>query len=214
MISAYDKGELDSFLNSTPEQKDYFTFGQAFHKWFLEPDDFWKEFVLASKRPEPAKSFGFTANKEWKLEIESDKLLVLKDQDFVKIQEMRDVVMLNPEVKRWMEHPAREVEKKIEWEVDGVQYKGRFDLRVGDTVIDFKTTNNCFKFEESIINYKYYRQASMYLDGAGADRFVIVPVEKRMPYLSAVAVMDDDLIEMGRNEYKQKGKEIWKLLMK
>lgn len=93
----------------------------------------------------------------------------------------------------------------------GVQVKIRPDLLVTSpagrrtTLIDFKTTScpDLARFLASTEQYDYDRQAAFYLDALGADRFLIIGVQKKAPHQVWVfdATAAPGFIEQGRKKY-------------
>lgn len=77
------------------------------------------------------------------------------------------------------------------------------------TLTDLKTTRDASQFEKAIANFAYHRQAAFYADGASAVlgetdvRFAIVAVEKEPPFGVRAAYMGDDVMAIGRAEYKR-----------
>lgn len=103
-------------------------------------------------------------------------------------------------------------EVSIFFERDGVKCKARLDAwneKLG-CIVDIKTTENASRrvFEKSIFNYGYYRQAAWYLQaartqGLDAKHFVIIAVEKKAPFLTAVYRLKDDVIELAQKEINE-----------
>lgn len=92
----------------------------------------------------------------------------------------------------------------------GVLLKSRPDFFNHFLVLDLKTTESAKQsdFEKSIFTYGYHRQAALALDaltsltGCQYDNFVILAVEKKPPYLTALYVLDAAAIQLGRTQYK------------
>lgn len=77
------------------------------------------------------------------------------------------------------------------------------------TGIDLKSTRDASRaeFERAIFNFRYNAQGAYYLDGAEAagiklDHYAIIAVESDAPYSVAVYRLLDDVIELGRREYR------------
>lgn len=123
---------------------------------------------------------------------------------------------------RVMKHPAAsgllkygKAEQSIFW-IDkdtGVKCKGRIDWLETDEdtaiVFDLKSTTDASPegFQRSVSKYRYYVQASMYLDGLsqlGYDpgSFIFGAWEKHSPYAAALYYATDGMLETGRQEYK------------
>jgi len=93
----------------------------------------------------------------------------------------------------------------------GVLMKSRPDFFNHFLAMDIKTTISAKQsdFEKAIFNYGYHRQAALGLDaltaltGCQYDNWVILAVEKDAPHLTALYVLDQASIELGRRQYKE-----------
>jgi hypothetical protein len=87
-----------------------------------------------------------------------------------------------------------------------LECKAKIDLWVGKTIADLKTTaaKTREEFEASILQYGYNRQGAFYLDGTGAEKFIIIGVCKTYPHPTFTCTMaiDDPRIVSGRKEYE------------
>lgn len=97
----------------------------------------------------------------------------------------------------------------------GVKCKVRPDYFLPEKkiIIDLKTTKfggaNPNAFQKTIANFKYYIQASFYLDVLQADKFFFVAVETEYPYMIGLFELDNVALDLGRDKIK-KGIEIIK----
>lgn len=88
-------------------------------------------------------------------------------------------------------------------EHDGVPIKGKADvLHPGAAIVDLKTTANAHPdaLARSILTYGYHVQAAHYWNVFGADpswQYLIVAVEKTLPYLVTTVVLDDEWLSLG-----------------
>lgn len=95
-------------------------------------------------------------------------------------------------------------------EKTGELVKVRPDWFVEDVIADFKTDRAADEdsFSRSCYNYRYFVQAPFYMDVAGAalgrtfNTFAFIVVEKET-YQVAVYYADEDMIRLGRNEYRR-----------
>jgi len=214
-ISAWELSpmHLKMLLERRQESKPYYIFGGAFHCWILEPEKFFERYVLASQRPYPGSNFAHHGNAEWKEEQEYHGLEVISEKDFNCIAAMKESMLRNKQVKEWMDNTDdSDNETDFYWSRDGIPYGGRYDRRVGRTLIDFKTTKSAAgpSFAESVKVFKYYRQAGMYLEGSGCNKFYFVACEKVPPYLCRVFEVTEELVKKGQDEYKILGPRVWK----
>jgi hypothetical protein len=74
------------------------------------------------------------------------------------------------------------------------------------TILDFKTTNarDYAAFVHSITGYDYDRQAAFYMDSIGAERFILIGVQKVKPYdlFYFEANQAFGFVEYGRKKYR------------
>lgn len=100
----------------------------------------------------------------------------------------------------------------VEDEEFGITRKCRPDYqrRAIKTVLDLKTTNegDSHSFAKSISKFSYHRQAAWYLDtlnmaGLNFHKFVFITVESNYPYMVDILEIDQDSIQIGRDEYRK-----------
>tara|TARA_B100000900_G_scaffold163336_1_gene138654 strand:- start:4347 stop:5189 length:843 start_codon:yes stop_codon:yes gene_type:complete len=95
----------------------------------------------------------------------------------------------------------------------GLELKARPDFILNDysLILDLKTTVDASPkgFQRSVANYRYYVQASHYLDvveGATGTRpkaFLFVAVEKSRPFGAAVYMADQAMIDLGKQHARE-----------
>jgi hypothetical protein len=123
--------------------------------------------------------------------------------------------------RRHKAHPLAQVlmeegspEVSLFWtdEETGVSCKARLDWLMADGILDVKSTEDAsrYAFRKSIADYGYHMQAAFYLDGwravtgeeASPDSFIFEAIEKTRPYGLAFYYADQEMIDEGRNKYK------------
>ena len=95
----------------------------------------------------------------------------------------------------------------------GLELKARPDFLMDDLslIIDLKSTVDASPkgFQRSVVNYRYYCQASHYLDvvegatGTRPQAFLFVAVEKVRPFSTAVYMADQAMIEIGKQHARE-----------
>jgi len=95
----------------------------------------------------------------------------------------------------------------------GLELKARPDFILNDysLILDLKTTVDASPkgFQRSVANYRYYVQASHYLDvvegatGTRPQAFLFVAVEKSRPFGAAVYMADSQMIEIGKQHARE-----------
>lgn len=95
-------------------------------------------------------------------------------------------------------------------EIDGVAVKCRPDYYRKDKkiIIDLKTTSlaggaSALSFQKAIANYRYYIQASLYMQILGADEFYFIAIETQSPYMIGVYKLDISALELGETQIKK-----------
>ena len=95
----------------------------------------------------------------------------------------------------------------------GLELKARPDFILDDCslILDLKTTVDASPkgFQRSVANYRYFVQASHYLDvvegatGTRPQAFLFVAVEKARPFSTAVYMADQAMIDLGKQQARE-----------
>lgn len=95
-------------------------------------------------------------------------------------------------------------------EIDGVAVKCRPDYYRTDKkiIIDLKTTSlaggaSALSFQKAVANYRYYIQASLYMQILGADEFYFIAIETQSPFMIGVYRLDIAALELGETQIKK-----------
>jgi exodeoxyribonuclease VIII len=99
-------------------------------------------------------------------------------------------------------------ERRIEWESDGIQCRGRVD-HVNGMLADLKTTRSLVSFERDAARFGYHAQLAWYYDGLLAAGIMtenppcLIAVESVPPYDVLVLTFDEDDLAVGRRVYRK-----------
>lgn len=191
---------------STPAME----FGTAAHKFILEQESFFEDYVIAPEVDRRTKA-GKAAWAEF-MESLGDRS-VIKPADFEVIQAMDEAVKAHPTAAALLKTGQHEV--PIEWTdpETGEPCKCRPDCLTEyggyKYIVDYKTTNSCEDghFERACRTYGYKLQAAMYTEGVFAEtlesyRFAFVAQEKNPPYAVRVYFCDQGFIDEGREQFQ------------
>jgi len=95
----------------------------------------------------------------------------------------------------------------------GLELKARPDFILDDCslILDLKTTVDASPkgFQRSVVNYRYFVQASHYLDviegatGTRPQAFLFIAVEKTRPFSTAVYMADQAMIDLGKQQARE-----------
>lgn len=199
-----------------PEPTAALIFGQAFHKFVLEPDGFGEEFVVAPDVDRRTKA----GREQWAAFQEAaNGKQIITSADMSTIQGMRESLMANKYVRFLIEKSQHELPLFWTDELSGEECKCRLDMFLGDTspriVADLKSCMSASKDEFSRSAYKhgYDLQVYQYLEGVShnfgmapdpikPDTFIFVAVEKTPPYAINVMAADADMISRGEQLFR------------
>lgn len=188
-------------------------FGIAAHKYILETDKFWDDYILAPEVDRRTK-----AGKEaWAIHI--DKLNETSKSgititDYTEIEDMNAAILANETAVALLKTGRHEV--PITWEdaKTGILCKCRPDCITeynGEKyIVDYKTTQSCEcgAFEKACRYYGYQLQAAMYTEGVFNEtmeicKFAFVAQEKKPPYAVRVYFCDSGFIDEGMDLYRR-----------
>lgn len=151
--------------------------------------------------------------KEWKhaLMLENEGKIFVTGNLLTSVLRMREAVYSHPSAKDLLtDFTAEQTFMWVDPET-GVMCKCRPDAvkNDGKIILDIKSTEDAGEaFAKSVFNYRYHVQAPFYMDGFEAatgirpEWFIFIAVEKNPPYDVVVYYTPADVMEFGRNEYK------------
>lgn len=192
-----------------PDQTEAQALGWAAHVAILEPERFESEFVAAPKIDKRT-----TAGKlEWQeFQAEHSGGSILTKEEYDLCIAMTAGVWAHPTAAELLRGPGlNEVSALWEDKGTGLKAKARLDrltaLAGWPCIVDVKTTRNASRasFAKDLHAFHYHQQAAFYLDGLNAlaphDRkFIFIAVEKEPPYCAAVYEIDEDALQIGRDD--------------
>ena len=196
--------------NPQEEQTPAMRFGTLAHLAILEPEKFSDEtFVMPScdRRTKEGKEVYAEAMRQ-----AAGRMVITPDEQD-QLAAMRESLMADKACKTALGHQEY-VEASLYWidPAEDVQCRCRPDLiRKDGIIVDYKTTDNATPgaFLRTILNFRYHVQAAFYADGyqqvTGQEcpTFLFVAQEKKPPYLSAVYMVDEAMIQAGRRAYQE-----------
>lgn len=190
-------------------------FGDAMHAICLEPERLKTDFVVM-----PELNLRTNAGKAEKkaFEEEHKEHVILTSDEHKKLSLMFESVMAHPYARKLIENPGVS-EQSYFWEdkETGLLCKCRPDRNITGTplLMDVKSIDYIRKFRFSIEDYRYYVQPPFYLDGVnthGEEKttFVFLVIQKSIElgrYPVRCEVLPDEVVEYGRQEYRQNLRE-------
>jgi hypothetical protein len=180
--------------------------GSAVHTHILEIDQWDAQYVVAPAGIDRRTKVGKAEWDVFQTAIGTRTVISREDADLV--MRIGRSVLSHPAAAYLLGLPGK-AETTHMWvdEATGLQCKCRPDwlLDDGSMIVDLKTTEDASPrgFQKSIAQWRYHIQASFYLDGLQhatgkrPEQFVFIAVEKKPPYVCAVYVADQQMIEIG-----------------
>lgn len=199
------------FIEHPPQQTEAQALGHATHVAILEPDRFAVEFgvmeYMGDRRSSKVRA------EEEAFRAKHSSMTFMAPEEHALCLKLRDAVWAHPTASELLKGKGFN-EASAVW-VDpetGLRCKERLDrlttLGTASVVVDLKTTKNAsrYSFSKAIHDLYYHQQAGMYLSGLEEvapypRKFMFIAVEKDPPHCVAVYELEDDAIEIGRDEF-------------
>jgi hypothetical protein len=127
--------------------------------------------------------------------------------DWINLKFMKEAIQKTP---LWLDLRNEKFEHSLYWDIeDDIRLRARPDIFTEDCIIDIKTTSSIAKFDESISQYGYLRQAAMQVDGLSllsptgikARDFYLLVVENKFPFKTRSKHLNLNDIAKGRQQY-------------
>lgn len=192
--------QMFRYRQENPQESATLFFGQAFHKYVLEPDTFLEEFAIlpeCDKRTKEGKATmeTFTANNIGKT--------LITTADFQTICDMHCSLMSNKLAASLIRNSLHEQSHFWTDLETGVKCKCRPDMEYESAklLIDLKSCNNAGTdmFSRDCVKYGYHLQAAHYLTPFPNDwQFMFIAVEKTKPHQVNVMTADAEFIASGK----------------
>lgn len=183
---------------------DAMDFGSLVHCLCFTPDDVDNQYIVA-----PYADFRKVEAREWRREQESTGLTVVKEEDMLKAENMREHIMESEYV--WSLGVC-DYEVAAFGKIQDTIIKGMIDIvpHSDAKLVDLKTTKSIgskWELQRKVANMGYHAQAALYLDlynnatGEKRNQFEFVFVETDDPHEMAVVSLTPNFIEKGRTAY-------------
>lgn len=189
-----------------PEPTPAMAIGSAVHTHVLELDQWDSHYAIAPESIDRRTKMG---KAEWEVfTTAATGRTVLSRADADLVMRMGHAVYSHPAAAMLLSLPGKAETTHMWTDVaTGLQCKCRPDWLTDDgrLIVDLKTTENASarEFARSIAQWRYFLQASWYLDGieqatgTRPDQFIFICVEKKAPFAVAVYAADAEMIQIG-----------------
>lgn len=187
--------------------------GTAIHAAVLEPERFTTAYMPAPKLDRRTKD-GKEAWAALEAQAAAEGKEIIAENDHMTCLTIQQNVRSNKAAKLLLDDG--EPELSVMWTDDetGVLCKCRpdwFNIKQ-NVIVDVKSTEDASPdaFQRSILRYDYHIQAAWYLDGIKAatgttpKAFIFAAFEKSRPHAAAFYYADLDMLEIGRQQYRDR----------
>jgi exodeoxyribonuclease VIII len=166
--------------------------GSLVHCAVLEPDELANRYGICLPR-------NTKAGKEMAAEMEASGIEAVTASDMEQAMAMAGAVRQHPYAAALLSSGKAEQSFWFDDAQSGLRCKCRPDWLDRSTVVDLKTTTDASPsgFARSVASFRYHVQASHYLAGTFAERFIFIAVEKAYPYCVGVYELDTAAMHHG-----------------
>ena len=195
------KAVEEEYENKSKER--YFALGSAVHEVILEPELFKSNYIVSPKF-DMRTTIGKVGYAEF-LKTSEGKTILFIDEYEMAIK-MGDSASKNDTFVELIKDSFREVSCYTIDEKTGLKIRMRPDSFANNksTITDIKTCldSSPSKFKYDVKKYGYNISSAFYMDFLGRENYVFCAIEKTAPYETALYVLDDEMTEWGRKQYR------------
>lgn len=193
----------DKYTKVKEENQRHFAIGSAVHEMILEPQLFNSNYLVApkfDKRTKEGKESFAKFN-----EMAQGKTILFEDE-YAMVLEMAVNVKNNHTFMELLNDSYYEVSCYTIDANTGLSIRLRPDIlpKSKSTIVDIKSCieSSPKKFKSDVYSYGYSISAAFYLDFLKRENYVFAAIEKQAPYQSSLYVLNDDMVEYGRQQYR------------
>lgn len=189
-------------------------FGSATHVACLEPERFLLDFALWKSEADDGKKKVRRGSAWDEFQATHAGKTIIRDEEYDEAIAIRDAVRADPVAMKYLAMGRPEVSMTWTDAHTGMACVGRLDWETKvdghPAIVDLKTTRNAgpIFFQRDVAKLDYHLQLAFYADGYEAatgktPRVVVVAVESTPPYDVVTYIVPADVIEIGRDQYRQ-----------
>lgn len=185
------------------DKERHFIIGSALHELILEAEMFKTNYVVSPKF-DMRTTVGKTAFAEFQQQAEGKTILNIDEYEL--IVRMAESAIRNKTFKELIVDSYRELSCYTIDEKTGLKLRMRPDSFAKDknTITDIKSCqqSNYKSFKSDIYKYGYSISTAFYMDFLKRENYVFCAIEKQAPYQTALYMLDDEMIDYGRQQYR------------
>lgn len=193
----------DKYEKTEQKEERYNYIGSAIHEMVLEPHEFFNNFAICPKFDRRTKEG--KANFESFYAENRGKTVVFEDEMEI-VRKIAESAMKNDTLTELLKDSYKELSCYTVDEKTGLKLKMRPDAfpKTKNTIVDLKSCldSSPKAFKSNVYSFGYSISAAYYLDFLNRENYVFVALEKQEPYQVALYVLNDEMIEYGRQQYR------------
>lgn len=194
---------FEKFVKVEKEEQRHFSIGSGLHEMILEPDLFKTNYVVCPKVDGRTKE-GKALLAKFKEKAEGKTILFEDEMEMIRL--MAENALKNHTLTELMLGSYRELSVYTEDPVTGLKLRMRPDsmAQSKSTIVDIKSCldSSPKKFKNDVYNFGYSLSAAYYCDFIGRENYVFAAIEKQAPYQVALYVLNDEMMDYGRTQYR------------
>lgn len=193
----------EKFECTEKQEQRHFSIGSGLHELILEPEMFDLNYIVFPKVDGRTKE-----GKQQMIEFteKSEGKTILFDNEMEMIRQMADNALKNHTLLEIMKESYREISCYTVDEVTELKVRMRPDIMSStkSTIVDLKSCvdSSPQKFKNDCYKYSYSLSGAYYSDFIGRENYIFAAAEKTAPYQVALYVLNDEMMEYGRNQYR------------
>jgi exodeoxyribonuclease VIII len=193
----------EKYVRKEKEEKKHLTLGTAIHELILEPHLFKTNYMVFPKVDGRTKE-GKAAMEKFK-EMSEGKI-ILNEEEMDMINGIAKNAMNNHTLVELLKDSHREVSCYTIDEKTELKVRMRPDIlpQTKRVLGDLKSCMDSSKkkFKTDCYSHGYSLSAAFYGDFLGRENYIFVACAKTAPYEVALYVMDDEMVQFGREQYR------------
>lgn len=193
----------DKYTEKERSDERHFSIGSALHELILEPELFKSNYIISPKIDRRTKE-GKAKFEEFTLSALGKTILFEDEMDM--IVKMANNAIVNHTFMELLTDSYRELSCYTQDQKTGIKLRMRPDImpKSKNTLVDIKSCldSSPRMFKNNVYSYGYSISAAFYCDYLKRENYVFAAIEKQAPYQASLYLLNDEMIEYGRTQYR------------
>jgi len=202
-IQSPAKYYFEKYVQTDKPTKAHFSFGSAMHEMILEPHLFDSNYMVVPK-VDGRTTEGKEAMKQFKEKAQGK--VIISEEESQMIGEIAKNALKNHTLTDLMKDSHQEVSCYTTDPATGLKLRMRPDI-MPQSIKAIGDLKSCVdsspkKFKSDCYSFGYSLSAAYYGDFLGRENYIFVACGKTAPYEVALYVLNDDMVQYGREQYR------------